>query len=90
MLQAVCVSLLTAYQIQSWAKRRRRSEYVLDNGLRSYGSGRGPGSQLREELAKEHVKDLSNQQKEMKRARAIDKVFHFLYAAGLGFFLTFC
>jgi amino-acid N-acetyltransferase len=29
---------------------------------------------LREELAKEHVKDLSNKQKAKKEARAMDKV----------------
>jgi len=29
---------------------------------------------LREELAKEHVKDLSNQQKAKKEARALEKV----------------
>ncbi|KAG4430445.1 hypothetical protein IFR05_014071 [Cadophora sp. M221] len=66
---------VAGHNIQSWAKRRKRSEYILDNGLRSYGSGRVPVSQLREELAKEHVKDLSNQQKAKKKARAIDKDF---------------
>ncbi|KAH6716801.1 mitochondrial amino-acid acetyltransferase [Leptodontidium sp. MPI-SDFR-AT-0119] len=66
---------VAGHNIQSWAKRRRRSEYILDNGLRSYGSGRVPVNQLRQELAKEHVKDLSNQQKAKKKARAIDKDF---------------
>lgn len=74
MWQAVCIAL-TRLQIQSWAKRRRRTEYISDNGLRNYGSRRAPASQLRQELAKEHVKDLSNQQKAKKKARAIDKVF---------------
>ncbi|KAH7314170.1 mitochondrial amino-acid acetyltransferase [Rhexocercosporidium sp. MPI-PUGE-AT-0058] len=66
---------VAGHNIQSWAKRRRRSEYIFDNKLRSYGTGRAPISQLREDLAKEHVKDLSNQQKAKKAARAIDKDF---------------
>ncbi|KAL2061667.1 hypothetical protein VTL71DRAFT_7044 [Oculimacula yallundae] len=66
---------VAGHNIQSWAKRRRRTNIDLDNGLRSYGTGRGPVNQLREELAKEHVKDLSNQQKAKKMARAIDKDF---------------
>ena len=73
MCQAVYTAL-TRLQIQSWAKRRRRTEYTSDYGLRNYGSRRVPASQLRQELAKEHVKDLSNQQKAKKKARAIDKV----------------
>lgn len=66
---------MAGHNIQSWAKRRRRTEYISDNGLRNYGSRRAPASQLRQELAKEHVKDLSNQQKAKKKARAIDKDF---------------
>jgi amino-acid N-acetyltransferase len=42
--------------------------------VRHYSTERGPSSQLREEWAREHVKDLSNKQKAKKEARAIDKV----------------
>ena len=42
--------------------------------MRHYSTERGPSSQLREEWAREHVKDLSNKQKAKKEARAIDKV----------------
>ncbi|KAH7391477.1 mitochondrial amino-acid acetyltransferase [Cadophora sp. MPI-SDFR-AT-0126] len=66
---------VAGHNIQSWAKRRRRTECISDNGLRNFGSGRVPVNQLRQELAKEHVKDLSNQQKAKKKARAIDKDF---------------
>jgi amino-acid N-acetyltransferase len=45
--------------------------------IRSYGTERGLSSQLREELAKEHVKDLANKQKAKKEARAVDKVCRF-------------
>ncbi|XMA16283.1 hypothetical protein WAI453_009074 [Rhynchosporium graminicola] len=77
---------VAGHNIQSWAKRRRRTERTLDNGVRSYGFGRLPVNQSREELAKEHVKDLSNQQKAKKMARAIDKVF--ICVTLHGFFLT--
>lgn len=55
-------------------KRRRLSGSGPEHGKRYYGSGKGTSTQLREELAREHVKDLSNQQKAKKEARALDKV----------------
>ncbi len=55
-------------------KRRRLSGSGLEHGKRYYGSEKGTSTQLREELAREHVKDLSNQQKAKKEARALDKV----------------
>jgi amino-acid N-acetyltransferase len=61
-------------EIQSWAKLRRPCESTQDNYARCYGTERALSNQLREELAKEHVKDLSNQQKAKKEARAHDKV----------------
>jgi amino-acid N-acetyltransferase len=55
-------------------KRRSHHGSRQESATRYYGTERGPSSQLREELAREHVKDLSNQQKAKKEAKAIDKV----------------
>lgn len=41
---------------------------------RGFATGKQTPSQLREELAKENVKELSNQQKAKKNARALDRV----------------
>jgi len=59
---------------QIWAKRGRLCEGSQENYTRCYGTERRLSKQLREELAKEHVKNLSNQQKAKKEARAHDKV----------------
>lgn len=55
-------------------KRKGHRGSWQESTTRCYGTERGPSSQLREELAREHVKDLSNRQKAKKEARAIDKV----------------
>lgn len=60
--------------MQSWTKRKRRYKCVKIDCTRYYGTERELSSQLREELAREHVKDLSKHHKAKKDARAIDKV----------------
>ncbi|KUJ16845.1 mitochondrial amino-acid acetyltransferase [Mollisia scopiformis] len=66
---------VVGHNIQSWAKQSKVCRGSLDSDIRCYGTERGLATQLREELAKEHVKDLSKQQKAKKEARAIDKDF---------------
>lgn len=66
---------MVGHNIQSWAKHRRHCGSSQEHGARHYSTERGPSSQLREEWAREHVKDLSNKQKAKKEARAIDKDF---------------
>jgi len=48
--------------------------------VRFYGTERGLSNQLREKLAREHVKDLSNKQKAKKDAKALEKVAFLLIA----------
>jgi amino-acid N-acetyltransferase len=66
---------LTVWKIPSWPKRRRRYRCIHNEGARYFATDRASKSQLREELAREHVKDLSKKQKTKKEARAIDKVW---------------
>ncbi|KAE8444006.1 hypothetical protein EG329_001135 [Mollisiaceae sp. DMI_Dod_QoI] len=60
---------------QSWLRQSKVCRGSVDSDLRHYGTERGLATQLREKRAKEHVKDLANQQKAKKEARAIDKDF---------------
>ncbi|TVY88577.1 Amino-acid acetyltransferase, mitochondrial [Lachnellula willkommii] len=66
---------VAGHSVQSWAKRRRHLDAFPEDGTRGFATGRPSASQLREELAKEHVKNLSNKQKAKKEARAVDKDF---------------
>ncbi|KAF8849978.1 mitochondrial amino-acid acetyltransferase [Acephala macrosclerotiorum] len=66
---------VVGHSIQSWKRQSKVCRGILDNDVRCYGTERGLATQLREELAKEHVKDLANQQKAKKEARAVDKDF---------------
>lgn len=60
-------------QIQCWAKNRKRIGICHEDGTRGFATEKPSASQVREELAKEHVKNLSNKQKAKKEARAVDK-----------------
>ncbi|CZR62497.1 probable Amino-acid acetyltransferase, mitochondrial [Phialocephala subalpina] len=66
---------VVGHSVQSWTRQSKVCRGNLDNDIRCYGTERGLATQLREELAREHVKDLANQQKAKKKARAIDKDF---------------
>ncbi|TVY37779.1 Amino-acid acetyltransferase, mitochondrial [Lachnellula subtilissima] len=66
---------VAGHNVQCWAKRRRHIEAFHDDGKRGFATERPSASQLREEMAKVHVKDLSNKQKARQEARAVDKDF---------------
>ncbi|PBP16723.1 acetylglutamate synthase [Diplocarpon rosae] len=60
-------------RVQACAKRKRRSLFVTDDGKRGFKSASKPKSHLREELAREHVRDLETQQRAKKQAEALQK-----------------
>jgi len=60
--------------MKSWAKHRRRSDGWIDTLRRHYATERPSKEQLRHELAKEHVKDLSDKQRAKREAKALDRV----------------
>ncbi|KAH8659071.1 mitochondrial amino-acid acetyltransferase [Tricladium varicosporioides] len=66
---------VAGHNIQSWAKRKRRSGISSQDGIFYYSTDRKSNKPLLEELAKEHVRDLANNQKAKKVARDIDKDF---------------
>ncbi|TVY83764.1 Amino-acid acetyltransferase [Lachnellula suecica] len=66
---------VAGHNIQCWAKGGRRLGTCHEDGTRGFATEKLSASQLRQELAKEHVKDLSNKQKAKKEARAVDKDF---------------
>jgi amino-acid N-acetyltransferase len=63
-------------QIQSWTKRRKRCGGSLEDGMRYFATDKASSSELRKQLVREHVKDLSSKQKAKKEAKALDKVEH--------------
>lgn len=65
-------------KIQSRTKGTRRYYGEERCSKRGFATGKQTSSQLREELAKENVKTLSDQQKARKQARALDRVSHFV------------
>ncbi|KAG9231208.1 mitochondrial amino-acid acetyltransferase [Amylocarpus encephaloides] len=63
------------WQMQTWSKRKKRVLSVQEDTVRLYATNNITKTQMREDLAKEHVKELSNKQKAKKDARAVDKDF---------------
>lgn len=62
------------FQIQTWTKHKKGLGAIQYECVRSFATDRPSKSQLREERAREHVKDLSSKHRAKKEARAIDKV----------------
>ncbi|KAG9241326.1 mitochondrial amino-acid acetyltransferase [Calycina marina] len=66
---------VAGHNIQLWTRQKLMVEYGK-NGHRRYSlSARAASGQLRDELAKEHVRDLSSKQKAKKEAKASDRDF---------------
>ncbi|KAI6708875.1 hypothetical protein JHW43_008609 [Diplocarpon mali] len=61
------------HNIKAWVKRRRCSSCIADDGKRGFKSASKRKSQLREELAREHVRDLETQQRAKRQAEALQK-----------------
>lgn len=66
--------LTDTLQIQIWTKHKKSLGGLQDENVRFFATDRPSNSQLREERAKEHVRDLSTKHQANKVARAIDKV----------------
>ncbi|CAG8983133.1 hypothetical protein HYALB_00004576 [Hymenoscyphus albidus] len=66
---------VAGHNLQQWSKRNNGILHRNDEGTRYHSVESSSNKQLREELAKEHVKELSNKQKAKKEAREIDKDF---------------
>ncbi|KAH8586444.1 mitochondrial amino-acid acetyltransferase [Bisporella sp. PMI_857] len=63
------------HNIQSWTRRGRRLEEVNNGQVRHLATVRPAASHLRDELTREHVRDLSSKQKAKKEAKALDRDF---------------
>jgi amino-acid N-acetyltransferase len=49
---------------------------IHSNGVCHFASAGPSSSQLKEELAKEHVKNLSSKEKAKKEAKTLDRVYY--------------
>lgn len=66
---------VVGYSIQLWNKGNTRNGSFKTESIRCFSGDRSSNSQLNDQAAKEHVKELSQKQKAKKKARALDRDF---------------